>query len=62
MSGLIELTYRFYTPGVTKEDGMYPNTEKACRQYYACADGEMIRLKMCDEGTVFDIQRWVAAS
>lgn len=42
---------------VTKEDGMYPNTEKACRQYYACADGEMIRLKMCDEGTVFDIQR-----
>ena len=44
---------------MTKEDGMYPNTEKACRQYYACADGEMIRLKMCDEGTVFDIQRWV---
>lgn len=40
-----------------KEDGKYPNLAKKCRQYYACSDGEMIQLKMCDEGTVFDIQR-----
>lgn len=40
-----------------KEDGKYPNLAKKCRQYYACSDGEMIQLKMCDEGTVFDVQR-----
>lgn len=41
----------------TKEDGKYPNLAKKCRQWYACSDGEMIQLKMCDEGTVFDVQR-----
>lgn len=40
-----------------REDGKYPNLAKKCRQYYACSDGEMIQLKMCDEGTVFDVQR-----
>ena len=43
--------------GQTKEDGKYPNLAKKCRQWYACSDGEMIQLKMCDEGTVFDVQR-----
>ena len=45
--------------GQQKEDGKYPNLAKKCRQYYACSDGEMIQLKMCDEGTVFDIQRYL---
>jgi len=66
-SGFDDNDFDTYSPRTTqepiinhcqqKEDGKYPNLAKKCRQYYACSDGEMIQLKMCDEGTVFDKQR-----